>query len=170
MSRSEPTTQLDRAYSSEGATAVPWSVASAELANAEVYWLSTVRPDGHPHATPIAAVWMNGSVHFSTGPEERKAKNLAHNPRVVVTTGCNFFRRGLDVIVEGAAMAVRDQPTLERLAEAFAAKYEGHFGFTVRHGRFSHDQGGAADVYEVAPAKAFAYGRGPTFTATRYCF
>ena len=149
---------------------VPWAVASAELANAEVYWLSTVRPDGRPHATPVAAVWMNGSVYFSTGPEERKSKNLAHNARIVVATGCNMFRSGLDVIIEGAAAAVRDRSTLERLAEAFATKYEGHFGFTVSDGRFTHDEGGSADVYEVAPIKAFAYGRGPTFTATRYCF
>ena len=170
ISDREPTTELDRPYSSDGATPVPWSEASAELAAAEVYWLSTVRPDGRPHVTPIAAVWMDGTVYFSTGPDERKSKNLAHNGRVVITTGCNRFRSGLDVVVEGSAAAVRDRSTLQRLADAFATKYDGHFGFTVSHGRFAHDQGGAADVYEVAPVKVFAYGRGPTFTATRYSF
>jgi nitroimidazol reductase NimA-like FMN-containing flavoprotein (pyridoxamine 5'-phosphate oxidase superfamily) len=165
----QPVTELDTPYSSDGAEPVMWSEASSELERAEVYWLSTVRPDERPHVTPIAAVWMDDAVYFSTGPEERKARNLVNNPRVVVTTGCNAFRRGLDVVVEGTAVAVRDESTLLQLADLFATKYEGHFDFAVRDGRFVHD-GGAADVYRVVPEKAFAYGRGETFTATRYRF
>jgi hypothetical protein len=170
MTVNEPVVELDAPYSSADATPVPWSVASSELDKAEVYWLATVRPDGRPHVTPIAGVWMHGCVHFATGPEERKADNLAHNSRVVVTTGCNAFRAGLDVIVEGVAVSVRDDAVLARLADAFATKYDGHFGFAVRDGRFVHEQGGAADAYRVAPTKAFAYGRGSTFTATRFRF
>jgi hypothetical protein len=170
MTANEPVAELDAPYSSDGAMPVPWNVASSELDKAEVYWLSTVRPDGRPHVTPIAGVWMDGRVHFATGPEERKADNLAHNPHVAVTTGCNTFRSGLDVIVEGDAIAVRDDAVLKRLADAFATKYDEHFGFTARDGRFVHEQGGTADVYEIAPTKAFAYGRGSTFTATRFRF
>src|SRR3954453_22382939 len=170
MSENQPVVELDAPYSSDGATPVPWASASSELANAEVYWLSTVRPDGRPHVTPIAGVWIDGSMYFSTGPQERKAMNLARNARVVITTGCNAFRSGLDVVIEGDAVAERDRSTLRRLADAFATKYEGHFGFTVGDGRFVHERGGTADVYEVAPAKGFAYGRGSMFTATRFRF
>jgi nitroimidazol reductase NimA-like FMN-containing flavoprotein (pyridoxamine 5'-phosphate oxidase superfamily) len=170
MNRRDPLVELDEPYSSDGATPTSWSVAYADIDKAEVYWVSTVRPDGRPHVTPVAAVAMDGSLYFSTGPDERKARNLARNSRCVVATGCNAFREGLDVIIEGDAVKVSDESKLRPLATAFATKYGGHFGFTVRDGRFHHEQGGVADVYEVAPAKGFAYGRGKEFSATRYRF
>ena len=73
----------------------------------QIYWLSTVRPDGRPHVTPIAAVWLDGALHFCTGPTERKAKNLARNRYCVVTTGTNALE-GLDVVIEGEAVRVTD--------------------------------------------------------------
>jgi nitroimidazol reductase NimA-like FMN-containing flavoprotein (pyridoxamine 5'-phosphate oxidase superfamily) len=170
VTATDPVGELDVDYSSPGSAPVSWAAASEQLASAEVYWVSTVRPDGRPHVTPIAALWIDGAVCFSTGPEERKAANLARNRRVVVMTGCNAFGRGLDVVLEGEAVAVHDGSTLERLADAFATKYEGHFGFRVEQGRFARDGGGVADVYRVAPVKAFAYGRGATFSATRFRF
>ena len=45
-----------------------------------MYWLSTVRPDGRPHVTPLMSVWLEGALYFCTGPDERKAKNLVRNP------------------------------------------------------------------------------------------
>ena len=36
------------AFSSDGAVAAEWAMALADLQGAEVYWLSTVRPDGRP--------------------------------------------------------------------------------------------------------------------------
>jgi hypothetical protein len=115
-------------------------------------------------------VWENDSLYFSTGPEERKAANLGRNARVVITTGCNEFRRGLDVVIEGEAVAVHGRSTLHRLANAFATKYEGNSGLTASDGRFTQQGGGVADVYEVTPARIFAYGRGATFSATRFRF
>ena len=32
-----------------------------------MFWLSTVRPDGRPHVTPVVAAWVEGAVWFSTG-------------------------------------------------------------------------------------------------------
>ncbi|HZC70690.1 MAG TPA: pyridoxamine 5'-phosphate oxidase family protein [Jatrophihabitans sp.] len=162
--------ELDAPYSSDGATPTPWADVTTELEQAGVYWLSTVRPDGRPHVTPVAGVWLDGSLFFPTGTEERKAHNLAHNAETVVTTGCNDFRSGLDVVIEAPARPMRDHGTLHRLADAFAVKYDDHFGFRVGEGRFGHDPGGAADVYEVAPVKVFAYGRGAKYSATRFRF
>jgi nitroimidazol reductase NimA-like FMN-containing flavoprotein (pyridoxamine 5'-phosphate oxidase superfamily) len=170
MATNEPMVELDEPYSSRGATPTAWAEATAALDGAEVYWLSTVRPDGRPHVTPVAAVWMDDSVYFSTGPEERKAKNLARNTQTVITTGCNQFRSGLDIVVEGEAVRVSDESKLQRLADLFATKYDDAFGFTVRDGSFFHDEGGIADVYRIAATKAFAYGRGAEYTATRYRF
>jgi pyridoxamine 5'-phosphate oxidase-like protein len=170
MNGKEPTIELDAPYSSPDAKPTPWEVASEHLDAAEIYWLSTVRPDARAHVTPVAAVWMDDSLYFSTGPAERKARNLERNTGCVVTTGCNRFDEGLDVVVEGDAVRVEDEGTLGRLADLFAVKYKGVFGFTVRDHAFAHDEGGVAFVFEVAPVKAFGYMRGARGGATRYRF
>lgn len=64
------------------------------------------------------------------GQTERKAKNLALNPRCVIATGCNVLE-GLDVVVEGDAVRVTDESRLQRLADGSAAKYDQLFRFTV---------------------------------------
>src|SRR5689334_17705712 len=61
------------------------------------HWLATVRPDGAPHVMPIGAAWLDGAFYFTTGPGTRKAKNLAHEPRCVITLAA----RDLDLVVEG---------------------------------------------------------------------
>jgi hypothetical protein len=43
-------------------------------------------------------------VWFSTGANEQKALNLGGNPQVVLTTGCNGWDDGLDVVVEDAGL------------------------------------------------------------------
>jgi nitroimidazol reductase NimA-like FMN-containing flavoprotein (pyridoxamine 5'-phosphate oxidase superfamily) len=169
MAETDPIVELDERYSEPAAKPTSWAEARKKLAAAGVYWLSTTRPDGRPHVTPIAAVWLEGALYFSTGPDEQKSRNLAGNRHVVVTTGSNQFGKGLDVVVEGEAKPISDEPTLAPLAEAFAAKYDDVFGFKVGDGRFSHDAG-VADVYEIAPVKAFAYRRGTGGSATRFRF
>lgn len=162
----EPVTELHPQFSSDGATATPWTEAVALLEKADIYWLSTVRPDGRPHVTPLLAVWLEGAVYFCTGPGERKAKNLTHNPHCVVTTGCNVLE-GIDVVVEGKAVQMSDQAQLQRLADIYASKYGWHY--TVRDGAF-HGEGGLALVYAVAPTTAFGFGKGETSSQTRWRF
>lgn len=103
MADKGPTGELEPQFSSEDATPRAWSEGRQRLEQAEVYWLSTVRPDGRPHVTPLLAVWLGGALYFCTGPHERKAKNLDQNPRCVLTTGCNALNEGLDLVVEGDA-------------------------------------------------------------------
>src|ERR1700722_80533 len=78
MAEPVPVTELS-AFSSPNATPTEWSQARHELARAELYWLSTVRPGGHPHVTPLLGIWLEGALYFCTGPDERKAKNLSAN-------------------------------------------------------------------------------------------
>src|SRR2546423_1230964 len=99
----QPVAELDARYSGPGATAQSWARADGQLRAAELFWISTVRPDGRPHVTPLVAVWLDGSMFFSTGPTERKAKNLAANPNCILTTGQNSWNEGFDIVVEGAA-------------------------------------------------------------------
>ena len=107
------TTELDAPYSSPDATPTDWRRAHSVLAEAAIYWLTTVRADARPHVTPVIAVWSDGAVHVCTGPDEQKAKNLSGNPKVIVTTGTNVWS-GLDVVVEGEAVRVTDDATLPR--------------------------------------------------------
>lgn len=169
MSAPAPVTELNADYSSEGATATPWAAARTRLAQAEVYWLSTVRPDGRPHVTPVVAVWMDGALYFSAGPAERKAQNLTGNAHCAVTTGCNTLAEGVDLVIEGEAVRVHDEARLQRVAERFDKKYGPPFQFTVRDGGF-YGAGGEALVFAVKPAKAFGFGKGESFSQTRWRF
>ena len=108
----EPVAELDPNFSSDDATATPWTEARDILEKAEVYWLSTVRPDGRPHVCTLLAVWLEGALYFCTGESERKARNLLSNPHCVMTTGCNVLY-GLDVVVEGEAVIVNDEDKLQ---------------------------------------------------------
>lgn len=79
MAEHEPVTELG-AFSSDDAIPAQWEQGRRHLQVAEVYWLSTVRPDGRPHLTPLLGIWLNGALYFCTGANERKAKNLAGKP------------------------------------------------------------------------------------------
>ena len=164
-----PRAELHVRFSDPKATATPWARARGTLEKAGVFWLSTVRPDGRPHVTPLVPVWVDGFLYFCTGPDEVKAKNLARNARCILTTGCNAFRKGLDVVVEGEVGVVTDEPLLRRLVVIWKRKYDDFWHFEVRDGAFHHEAGKAL-VFEVVPNKAFAYSRGRMYSATRYRF
>jgi hypothetical protein len=173
----EPTAELDSRFSSDDAAPISWAEGRERLEGAEVYWISTVRPDGRPHVTPLLSVWLDGALYFCTGPDERKAKNLVRNPHCILATGCNALDEGLDVVVEGDAVRVTDEGRLRRVADAYLWKYGSDWRFAVRDGAFYHDPGslreadaGAARVYEVSPKKVFGFGKGEPFGQTRWRF
>ncbi|HUA94704.1 MAG TPA: pyridoxamine 5'-phosphate oxidase family protein [Acidimicrobiales bacterium] len=170
MSEHEPVTALGP-FSSPDARATEWVRGRHELEDAQVYWLTTVRPDGRPHVTPLLAVWLDGSLYFCTGPSERKAKNLAQNASCVLTTGRNVLD-GLDLVVEGRASEVEDEAERRRVAARFEAKYTLHFeepsgtwaglGDAMREGDVA--------VYRIAPSVAFGFGKGGPYSETRWTF
>jgi nitroimidazol reductase NimA-like FMN-containing flavoprotein (pyridoxamine 5'-phosphate oxidase superfamily) len=168
MTASEPETTLDGRFSSPDATPTSWADGRQRIEAAELFWLSTVRPDGRPHVTPLISVWVDGAAYFCTGAEERKAKNLAENPSCILTTGCNQLEEGLDVVVEGEAARIGDDAKLSRIAAAYEAKYGSGWHVDVRDGAFHHE-GGEALVFELAPVTAFGFGKG-AYSQTRWRF
>jgi len=166
----QPVTDLDRRFSDDGAVATGWDETRRALADAELFWITTVRADGRPHVTPLVAVWLDGAIHFATGAHEQKAVNLRTNQSVILTTGRNEWEQGLDVVVEGEAVQVRDESVLEQLAEAWTAKWDGRWNYEVRQGGFLHE-GGSSEVlvFAVKPVKVFAFAKG-TFGQTRHRF
>jgi general stress protein 26 len=165
-----PTTRLDPRFSDPEAAATTWEQTLEALRSAELFWVTTVRAGGRPHVTPLVAVWLDDALHFCTGPAEQKARNLEHNPHVVLTTGCNQWDAGVDVVVEGEARRVTDGAVLARLAEAWAGKWDGRWHFQPQDGAFRHeDEEGIALVFAVAPTKVLAFGKGG-FSHTRHRF
>ncbi|KLJ05073.1 pyridoxamine 5'-phosphate oxidase family protein [Streptomyces albidoflavus] len=163
-------TTLDPRYSTPDAEAVPWSAAEDLLTRSEVFWLTTVRPDGRPHVTPLLAVWQHGALHFATGAEERKARNLAQNQQVILTTGTNTLSDGLDLVVEGEASLVSDTDRLTSLAAAWSTKYGPDWTFEVADGTFHHPDGANALVFAVPPHRVFGFTKGTPFSQTRWDF
>jgi nitroimidazol reductase NimA-like FMN-containing flavoprotein (pyridoxamine 5'-phosphate oxidase superfamily) len=163
----DPVTTLDTRFSDSDAEPTSWEATQEVLENAQITWLTTVRTDGRPHVTPLVAVWLDGVLHFATGPDEQKAVNLAANPNVVLTTGSNTWNEGLDVVVEGPATRVTDGGTLERLAAAWRTKWDGRWQYEWGDDAFRNDIGGPALVFAVEPTKVLAFGKG-TFSHTRH--
>ncbi len=170
MADQVPVTELS-VFSSPDATPTEWLHARADLAGAEVYWISTVRPDGRPHVTPLLGIWLAGALYFCTGPNERKAKNLSGNSHCVLTTGQSTLE-GLDIVIEGTAEGVSDQAELGRVATTYESKYGAHF--VAPDGTWS-DLGDAIRraevlVYRVAPETGFGFAKGGSFSQTRWRF
>lgn len=152
----KPSTELDQQFSAPEAEATDWEVVRRAVADAQVFWITTVRTDGRPHVTPLVAVWLDDALHFCTGAAEQKAVNLTANRQVILTTGCIGWEEGLDVVVEGEANRVTDNGLLQRLAEAWTQKWDGSWQYEVGEGVFRHEEGEAL-VFAVKPAKVLSF-------------
>jgi general stress protein 26 len=168
MTEYEPTAKLNAGFSSPDATPRPWSEVVDVLTRSEMFWLSSVRGDGQPHVTPLPAIWLDGALHICTGDAEQKTRNIASEPRCVLTTGTNQLRSGLDVVVEGVARRVTDRPLLERLAALWMSKLD--WPFEVGDDGFLDGASRTGLVFGVSPTKVLAFGKGEPFSQTRYVF
>ena len=147
-----------------------WAEARGQLEQVSTYWLATVNPDGVPHVMPVFGVWSDGALYFTSGEAARKAKNLARNPRCVITAA----GKSLDLIVEGEAVKVRDEARLQHVAKLYASKYGWHV--TVQDGAYSADYGAPSagpppyELYEVRLVTVFGLGTDEPYGATRWRF
>ena len=169
-----PVTTLDPRYSNPGAVATSWEVTSRALESDQVFWISTVRSGGRPHVTPCTALWLDGTLSFQAGPTHQKFRNLKANPHVILTTGCNHWEPGLDVMVEGDAAPVSDNHILDRLAREWKTRTDGRFSFVVRNGCFFLEQDEALAtpilVLSVTPTQVLAFARGDVWSHTVHRF
>lgn len=140
---------------------LPWSWAVDLLNRARNPVLSTVRPDGRPHAMPLWGLWLGpggsgvspdyGVYCFSTAITSVKSENLKRNPACVITAD-----DGDDaVILEGRA-------EISPLPEGFTAAYKEKYGETIDEG----------PIWILRPIAAFAFQATEDFpkTATRWVF
>ena len=94
----------------DGVGLLPWAWAEERLTTSRNFWLSTRWPDGRPHVMPVWAIWNEGALWFSSSKQSRKARNLAADPRCVLTTEDSMN----PVVLEGAAELLTSQADLDR--------------------------------------------------------
>ena len=161
--------RLDRGYSDDGAEAVPWLAVETRLAESEVAWIVTVRPDGRPHATPMVPVVHDRKVYFHTGSTEVKYANLRANPHVLVLAGDTAWDGGLDVAFEGVAAEVTDDVLLRRVAELYRSRWDGRWQLEVADGTVvGTNPDVRVIVVEVTPSRARGHAKGDPFGQTTY--
>ena len=140
---------------------LPWSWAAERLERSRNYWVATTRPDRRPHSMAVWGLWLDDRFLFSSSARSRKARNLARDPHVVITT------EGADeaVIVEGMASISEDEALLRRFIDEYKTKY---------NWEMTGDEG---PIFVVRPERAFAFigtqdnpAGGFTQTATRWTF
>jgi Pyridoxamine 5'-phosphate oxidase len=153
-----------------GHAPISWSRALKQLAaNSGTYWLATTRPGAGPHLAAVGALWVDGNVYFTSGPRTRKSRDIAKNPRCVVSVSL----KDLDLVIEGSARKVRDEATLKRLAKRYAAQ---GWPAIVKDGAFTYEYSAPSagpppwDLYVIAPVTAFGVATAKPHGATRWQF
>jgi general stress protein 26 len=168
----DPITTIDPLHSgSPENVATSWEETRRVLEAAEVFWLSTVRADGRPHVTPVAAAWLDGILYFGTGSIAQKLKNLRVNPHVVLTTGCNHLATGFDIVVEGNAAPCIDAAMHERFYQQQVILWGEGWPIQLREGvLWDESTSEPLLLFAVTPTKIFASTRGDQWSTTRYQF
>ena len=112
------------------------------FATADCSWLSTVRPDGRPHAAPIWHIWTNARAYIVTKPTAVKVAGIRRNPAVVLTHPDPHCA----IIIEGRAEIVHGMVGL--LYPFFKAKYDWDITTDEAY----------TTVIEITPLKLLAWG------------
>jgi hypothetical protein len=152
--RDRPKTEESYGIPTTGEGLLPWSFVERRLTRDRTFWLVTTRPDGAPHARPVWGVFVDGTFHCGGGERTRWVRNVARDPRVTV-----HRESGEEVVVVEGVGERLDEDTadgalLERLDDAYEAKYD------VRHG---------TPLFAVRPRRVLAWSDYPT-DATRWTF
>lgn len=151
-----PTMAKSYAISSKQEGLLSWDWVEEQMTKASSYWISTVRPNGVPHAVPVSGVWLGGALYFGGDRTARRSRNLAANSRVTV------HLPSVDdvVIIEGIATEVTDQAELKAMADAVQAKFNAPL-------LMNED----TVLYKVTPQTVLAWiGEAFPTTATRWVF
>ena len=162
---------VDTRYSEPEATATSWQDAAELLGGAELSWLTSVRPDGTPHVTPLITVMHEGTLHFCTGPGGAQGAQHRGQPggrrAPPAATRCTAAPTWC---WRGSPSGSPARSGSRALADAWVAKYGEEWRFEVSPDAFRHPGGdGEAWVYAVRATTAFGFGKAP-YSQTRWRF
>ena len=123
-----------------------WRVLDARLGRESTIWVSTVRPDGRPHMTPVWYVWVDGLIYIAISVDSQKFGNLRGNQAISLALPDTESV----IILEGEAHVAKRE-TIDKLGEHFFHKYEWDFRF---------DDEADWRLVEITPHKILAWGDG----------
>jgi len=103
----------------KGKGLLSWEWAEERLVSSHDYWLATTRPAGSPHVMPVWGVWAQGAAWFSSSRKSRKARNIAADPRAVLTTD----NPRQPVVVEGVVEPLVGDKAIEEFTTWVNTKY-----------------------------------------------
>jgi hypothetical protein len=130
-------------------------------------WLTTINPDGSPHVMPVGVVTVNSIWFFNSGAATRKSRNLARDPRCVISVATHPF----DLVIESSAERVVDTTELASVAMAFVSLgWPAEVDGDALTAEFSAPSAGPPPwyVYRITPSRVFALGTSEPFGATRF--
>ena len=94
------------------------------LATDHIGWLTTVRPDGSPHAVPVWFLWHDGRLLVMSEPRTAKVTNVRRGSPALLHLHTREDGNGV-VVLSGPAV-VSDRTSTEwlpEIGEAYTAKY-----------------------------------------------
>jgi PPOX class probable F420-dependent enzyme len=98
------------------------SADASRLSESRIGWLTTLRPDGSPHTTPVWFVFDGKAIWIATGRRNVKAANVRADPRVSIAIDGSA---DAPLVAEGSA-ELMDVAVIDRVVvAAFAEKYDG---------------------------------------------
>lgn len=130
-------------------------------------WLTTINHDGSPHVTPVGIAVVDGVWYVSSGPATRKSRNIAGDPRCVVSIATQPF----DLVVEGRAARVTEAEELAAVATEYAEQgWPAHVEGDALTAEYSAPSAGPPPwhVYRITPATVFAFGTAEPYGATKF--
>jgi PPOX class probable F420-dependent enzyme len=86
--------------------------------------IATLLPDGSPHSVPMWTAIEGDRIVIMTGPESRKARNLARDPRVAISI-VDEGNMLISVHVRGRLAEVLDGEAAWTIIDRLANKYIG---------------------------------------------
>jgi PPOX class probable F420-dependent enzyme len=93
------------------------------LRDADIFWLTTVRADGQPQASPVGFVWDGERFLILSQPRAPKVANLGANPKVALHLDIDREDEAGGVLTFEGVAEVAAEPLSEEERSAYLAKY-----------------------------------------------
>ncbi len=128
---------------------VDWNWVATQLTESKHYWLSSVRPNGHPHVVPRWGAFLDNKFYYDGSPETRHARNIIKNPYVTL----HLESGEKAIILEGTSKPAGkpDPEFAKRLAKAISDKYSA-LGYSPKPNQW--DEGG---LYVFTPQQCITW-------------
>jgi PPOX class probable F420-dependent enzyme len=126
------------------------------LRDEQEIWITTIRSDGQPQASPVGFLWDGTSFLILTAPRSQKVRNLRGNPRVALHLDIDRQAEegGGVLTLEGTARLDGD-PMSDEEAATYAEKYAD----ALRSAQMTAEEAFAelSAVIRVTPTRVRAY-------------